>query len=177
MPATDAYTPWLRQLKREPLVPPGTGTPVSHGRAALERLLPHRAPMLLVDGVDVVDLAAGRVRGHRHLVAADPGFAGHFPGQAIYPGVLTVEALGQLALTLLHFAGRQTTAVDGSLVPAEVRAIHIHHASFLAPFRPGDTMTLHAAVVEQGMTLVAAGQAWRGDTLAAYAISEVYVDE
>jgi hypothetical protein len=38
-------------------------------------------------------------------------------------------------------------------------------------------MTLHAAVVEQGFTLVAAGQAWRGDTLAAFAVSEVYIDE
>ena len=177
MAVTEAFTSLLRQLKREPLVPAGTGTPVAHGRAALERLLPHRAPMLLVDGVDVVDLATGRVRGHRRLADGDLGFAGHFPGQAIYPGVLTVEAMGQLGLTLLHFAGRQTVDVATSIVPAAVRAIHIHHASFLAPFRPGDTMTLRAAVVEQGMTLVAAGQAWHGDTLAAYAISEVYVDE
>jgi len=177
VPVTDAFTALLRQLRREPLVPAGTGTAVAHGRAALERLLPHRAPMLLVDGVDVVDLGAGRVRGYRRLAETDLGFAGHFPGQAIYPGVLTVEAMGQLGLTLLHFAGRQTADVAPSIVPAEVRAIHIHHASFLAPFRPGDTMTLHAAVVEHGMTLVAAGQAWLGDTLAACAISEVYVDE
>ena len=30
---------------------------------------------------------------------------------------------------------------------------------------------------QRGFTLVAAGQAWRGDTLAAFAISEVYIDE
>lgn len=175
MLAPDTLAGLVRRLKREPLVP--GGTPVAHGRPALERLLPHRAPMLLVDGVDAVDLAIGGVRGHRDLRADDLGFAGHFPGQAIYPGVLTIEAMGQLGLTLLHFAGRQTVDVDASVTPAGVRAIHIHHASFLAPFQPGDRMTLHAAVVEHGFTLVAAGQAWRGDTLAAFAISEVYIDE
>jgi len=167
----------VRRLKSHPLVPDGSGTAVTIGRDGLEHLLPHRAPMLLVDAVDAVDLATGGVRGHRILTDGDLGFAGHFPGQPIYPGVLTIEAMGQLGLTLLHFTGRQTVAVDPSVTPASVRAIHIHHASFLAPFHPGDTMTLHAAVVEHGFTLVAAGQAWRGDTLAALAISEVYIDE
>lgn len=175
MLAPDTLASLVRRLKREPLVP--AGTPVAHGRPALERLLPHRGPMLLVDGVDAVDLGTGGVRGHRVLDAADPGFAGHFPGQPIYPGVLTIEAMGQLGLTLLHFAGGQTVDVESAATPAAVRAIHIHHASFLAPFQPGDRMTLHAAVVEHGFTLVAAGQAWRGDTLAAFAISEVYIDE
>ena len=39
-------------------------------------------------------------------------------------------------------------------------------------------MTLHAQVVQaDDFTLLAAGQAWRGDTLAAYAVSQVYLDD
>jgi hypothetical protein len=59
-----------------------------------------------------------------------------------------------------------------------VRALHIHRATFLAPFRPGDTMALHAQVVAgDALAVVAAGQAWNNGTLAAFAISELYLDE
>jgi 3-hydroxymyristoyl/3-hydroxydecanoyl-(acyl carrier protein) dehydratase len=133
--------------------------------------------MLLVSGIDVVDLDAQAVRGHRTLRADDLGFAGHFPGDAIYPGVLLIEAMGQLAITLLHFAGGQTTSVPPDVIAPRVRATHIHHATFLEPTRPGDELTLHAAVVSNDYTMIAAAQVFTRGTLAAYAVAEVYVDE
>ena len=171
----------LRKLiagaKRAPLASAESGAAVSIGIDALQRLLPHRPPMLLVDGIDTVDLANGAVRGHRLLRPDDLGFAGHFPSHPIYPGVLIVEAIGQLALTLSHFISGQRTDVPEGSEPKPVRAIHVHHASFVAPLHPGDRITLCARVAHDDYTMIASGQAWRGDTLAAFAISEVFVDE
>lgn len=175
--ASDELATHVRMLKQGPLVPAGTGTAVAIDRAGLERLVPHRPPMLLVDGIDTIDRSTASVRGFRRLAAGDFGFAGHFPEQPIYPGVLTVEAMGQLALTLLHFVNGDATTIDAGAVPPAVRAIHIHHASFLAPFRPGDTMTLQARIVDLGMTMITASQAWNGDVLAAFSVAEMYPDE
>lgn len=163
------------EAKRAPLVT--GGTPAAIGVDGLQRLLPHRPPMLLVDGIDLIDLESRGVRGHRRLRADDLGFAGHFPAGPIYPGVLIVEAIGQLALTLPHFIGGNTTSVPDRVMPKAVRAIHIHHASFVAPLHPNDAVTLCARVVHDDFTMIASGQAWRGDTLAAFSIAEVLVDE
>jgi 3-hydroxymyristoyl/3-hydroxydecanoyl-(acyl carrier protein) dehydratase len=165
-----------RRLRQGPLVPIGCGAGVAIDRTGLERLMPHRGPMLLVDGIDAVDLAASAVRGWRRLKSSDPGFDGHFPDAPIYPGVLVVEAIGQLALSLLHFTSGGSIEPPAGGSGPRVRATHIHHATFLQPFAPGDLMTLHAGVVESGLTMVAMGQAYKNDELGAYAISEVYVD-
>jgi 3-hydroxyacyl-[acyl-carrier-protein] dehydratase len=174
-------TEWLpdaiRGIRRRPIVADGAGVAVSVGIAEIARLLPHRPPMLLLESIDVVDLDARAVRGRRTLRSEDLGFDGHFPGDAVYPGVLLIEMMGQLGITLLHFVGGHTTIAPADAVPPRVRATHIHHATFLAPTRPGDELTLHAAVVSNDLTMIAAAQVFTRGTLAAYTVAEVYVDE
>jgi len=63
-------------------------------------LLPHRYPFLLVDRVLELE-GYRRAVGVKNVSVNEPFFNGHFPGNPIMPGVLILEALAQLAGTLL----------------------------------------------------------------------------
>jgi 3-hydroxyacyl-[acyl-carrier-protein] dehydratase len=58
-------------------------------------LLPHRAPMLMIDRV--LELGEEYILAEKLVSAAEPAFAGHFPGNPIFPGVLIIEAMAQAA--------------------------------------------------------------------------------
>jgi 3-hydroxyacyl-[acyl-carrier-protein] dehydratase len=114
---------------------PAPATPF--GREAIQAIIPHRHPFLLVD--EITELVPGeRVRG-RYTVRGDEDFLqGHFPGRPIMPGVLMVEALAQAGCVgvLSHddFAGK--LAVFAGLEGVRFRRL----------VTPGDTLDLELVV-------------------------------
>jgi UDP-3-O-[3-hydroxymyristoyl] N-acetylglucosamine deacetylase/3-hydroxyacyl-[acyl-carrier-protein] dehydratase len=61
---------------------------------AIQRILPHRYPFLLVDRI--IEFEAGkRIVGLKNVTGNEDFFQGHFPGHPIMPGVLIIEAMAQ----------------------------------------------------------------------------------
>jgi 3-hydroxyacyl-[acyl-carrier-protein] dehydratase len=66
------------------------------GPQAVQLLLRQRAPLLLVDRVtDWAFEPVPFLRAERQVAADEDVFRGHFPGEPIWPGIFTIEGLGQ----------------------------------------------------------------------------------
>lgn len=97
---------------------------------AIERLLPHRYPMLMVDRILEL-VPSERVVGIKNVTRNEPFFDGHFPGRPVMPGVLIVEAMGQTGGVLLL----------NSVENPESKLVYftgLDNVKFRKPVTPGD---------------------------------------
>ncbi len=104
----------------------------------LQRILPHRYPMLLVDRVIELD-GERRALGVKNVTANEPYFAGHFPNAPIMPGVLIVEAMAQLSGVLIG----QRLENQGKLAIL----LSLERVKLRKPVVPGDQLILEAESV------------------------------
>ena len=103
----------------------------------IEKLLPHREPMLLIDELyDIKKLksAVGVVQVKKNSFFVQ----GHFPGQPVMPGVLIVEAFGQSAAALTAH-GIDKSTYENKLV----FLMSIEKARFRSPVIPDCKLLLH----------------------------------
>lgn len=101
----------------------------------VQRILPHRFPMLMVDRV--VELEEDRrAVGIKNVTINEPFFEGHYPRQPIMPGVLLIEAMAQLGGILLSQKLEHTGKVAVLL--------SLDRVKFRRPVTPGDQLILEA---------------------------------
>ncbi|MBV6511208.1 MAG: bifunctional UDP-3-O-[3-hydroxymyristoyl] N-acetylglucosamine deacetylase/3-hydroxyacyl-ACP dehydratase [Ignavibacteriales bacterium] len=108
---------------------------------AIQRILPHRYPFLMVDKITSLDLDQ-KVTGVKSVTVNEPFFQGHFPGRPIMPGVMIIEAMAQVGGILL---------LNSFPNPEEklVLFMQINNAKFRKPVVPGDQLVLEVEMVQK----------------------------
>ena len=127
----------------------------------IQRIMPHRYPMLLVDKV-VEMIGDEKAIGVKNVTINEPFFQGHYPGTPIMPGVLVVEAMAQLGGLLMSGKLEHTGKIAVLLSLDKVKLRH--------PVTPGDQLILEAESIRAGVRTAALQcKAFVGQRLAAAA--------
>lgn len=113
----------------------------------IRKFLPHRYPFLLVDRV--VECNPGEdIVAIKNVSVNEPHFTGHFPNQAIMPGVLIIEALAQ-ATGLLGFRTMSEEPSDDILY----MLVGVDNVRFKRQVVPGDQLVLKAKVERRSKSI------------------------
>lgn len=110
------------------------------------RSLPHGPEFRFLDRL--VSLEPGKSGVGEYKVRGDePFLPGHFPGQALFPGVLVVEAAAQLAGTVAQS--------DPALKPiSDLKLTALRGVKFFGTAKPGQVIRLEARITARMANLV-----------------------
>lgn len=113
-------------------------TPV-YDTVQIMNVLPHRQPFLLID--KILELSKTHVVGLKNVTMNEDLFMGHFPGQPIFPGVLSIEGMAQTGGILVL----NTVPDPENYITLFLK---IDNARFRAQVVPGDTVIYQCHLTE-----------------------------
>ena len=114
-------------------------------KKAIEALLPHREPMLLIDKlINIVPLKSATAV----MYVKKNGFyvQGHFPNQPVMPGVLTIEMMAQAGSFLI------LSQVENPL-SKNMFFSAVEKARFTKPITPGDKLEINVILERKKLGL------------------------
>ena len=106
----------------------------------IEKILPHRAPFLLVDRVFEIDPEKS-AHGVKNVSMNEWFFQGHFPNEPVMPGVLIIEALAQLSG--IAMLANQVSENKKQEEQKSMYFVKIDGATFKDKVVPGDVLHLY----------------------------------
>jgi len=121
----------------------------------IQKILPHRYPMLLVDRITSLE-PKDMIIGYKNVSISEQIFQGHFPNHPIYPGVMILEGLAQAGGVLAFKSLDDDIDVDNKVV----YFMSIDKAKFRAPVKPGDRLEYRVSVTKNR------GAVWQFDAKA-----------
>ncbi|GAB4372044.1 MAG: bifunctional UDP-3-O-[3-hydroxymyristoyl] N-acetylglucosamine deacetylase/3-hydroxyacyl-ACP dehydratase [Calditrichia bacterium] len=129
---------------------------------AIQRILPHRYPFLLVDRITEFE-AGKRIVGLKNVTGNEEFFQGHFPGHPIMPGVLIIEAMAQTGgIMLLNAEENPQNKI--------VYFMGMDNVRFRKPVFPGAQLIFELELIKRRSTSVKMqGKAFVGGELVAEA--------
>ncbi len=108
---------------------------------AIQNILPHRYPFLLIDKIVEFKLDE-KIVSIKNITINEPFFQGHFPGNPIMPGVLILEAMAQTG-------GIMMLNGNDNIKESVVYFMGIDKARFRKPVLPGDTLVIEAIMTNK----------------------------
>lgn len=100
----------------------------------IKEILPHRYPFLLID--KVISMEGNKIVAIKNVTVNENYFQGHFPAEAVMPGVLIIEALAQTgAIAILsknefkgkiaYFAGIDKAKFRRKVIPGDILRLEV----------------------------------------------------
>ena len=109
------------------------------------KVLPHRYPFILIDRIEITR-PGDRLVALKNMTINEPFFQGHFPGQPVMPGVLSLEIMAQAGSFLMLSQVNDPMSTNMFFSTVE-------KTKFRKPIVPGDQLMVYMKLMKKKLNL------------------------